>query len=270
MEKHVELAAQSQFDCVGQVFRDTVVRGSCVFIGGRSVLTAAHLFIESDYVPRQDTIDGNLIVVNERTNHRLSESSEFTVRLANRAYKVSKITCAPGYLDHLPTGTYDLALIELEEPIVGITSPMINSKFDEMNSVVTGVGYGVVGHARQLGQYETNRKLAGQNVIDSFEGEIYNGIPTVMLCDFDEPGRPGNSLMGDSLPLDLEYLSSGGDSGGGLFRQQGDAWELVGICSGIQINLTEFMKTLSHYGQMMEWTRVSALVGWIEETMPDQ
>jgi hypothetical protein len=59
-------------------------------------------------------------------------------------------------------------------------------------------------------------------------------------------------------------MSSGGDSGCGLFRRSENTWELVGICQGTQINLPKFLQSFSMYGQVMEWTRVSVFADWID------
>jgi hypothetical protein len=70
--------------------------------------------------------------------------------------------------------------------------------------------------------------------------------------------------MGSSVPRPLEYISTGGDSGGGLFRKKGNDWELIGICGGAGIDLAQFMETY-YYGQIMEWTRVAAFTKWMDE-----
>jgi secreted trypsin-like serine protease len=71
---------------------------------------------------------------------------------------------------------------------------------------------------------------------------------------------------GIHVPRPLEYICSGGDSGGGLFRQKGNGWELIGICGGGGggVDLQILMKT-GYYGQKMSWTRLSPFTSWIAE-----
>jgi len=69
--------------------------------------------------------------------------------------------------------------------------------------------------------------------------------------------------MGSSTPRNLEYMVNGGDSGGGLFMNNYNGWELVGICSGGGMELQQFQKT-GYYGHILQWTRVSVYKDWIE------
>lgn len=65
-KKYLELAKQPQFACVGLILKDQLYpQGSCVAIGGRYLLSAAHCFIDHDF--RKDTvvIDGKQWVVNQ-------------------------------------------------------------------------------------------------------------------------------------------------------------------------------------------------------------
>ena len=64
--------------------------------------------------------------------------------------------------------------------------------------------------------------------------------------------------------MPLEYMCGGGDSGGGLFRQTQGKWELIGICSGADIDVEQLMKT-GYYGQQMHWTHVSLFADWIRQ-----
>jgi len=72
--------------------------------------------------------------------------------------------------------------------------------------------------------------------------------------------------MGSAKPLPLEYTVAGGDSGGGLFRKNKGKWELIGICSGSEINIDKLMK-VGYYGQSMNWVRVSVFEKWIRDSM---
>jgi hypothetical protein len=111
----------------------------------------------------------------------------------------------------------------------------------------------------------SNEKIAGENTIDSISGPLLNGNPTDLMADFDSPLNPELSVMGDSKPLPLEYCFSGGDSGGGLFREKGGKWELIGICHRSTMTV-ELLVKYGYYGEIMRWTRVSAFRDWIDKT----
>lgn len=262
-DKHQNLAKEKQFHCVGQIYQDTTAKGSCVLINNRFVLSAAHVFIDSEI--RNDTaqINGETMINYIPVNERKIDVIDMFVIINGQKVKASRIIIHPDYLDSLTEGSCDLALIELEKPINELSIPKLNVNFDELNSNVTGVGFGASGTADRpdlVGLF--NKKIAGENVIDSIGGRMLSGRGTILFCDFDHPTRNDCNKMGSSVPRPLEYISSGGDSGGGLFKENGNDWELIGICSGEGIDLEQFIKTY-YYGQVMGWTRVSLFANWI-------
>ena len=72
-EKYLKLAQQKQFDCVGQIYKDTMKSGSCVLIGDRFVLSAAHVFIDSETRPDTMAFNGQKVVVYVTHNHRVTD-----------------------------------------------------------------------------------------------------------------------------------------------------------------------------------------------------
>jgi len=262
---YFKLANEKQFDCVGQVFKDTSSSGSCVFISDRFGLSAAHVFIDSDTRPDTMKFNGQRLVTYVSYNHRVTDVNNLYLVFKGQKVKVKNLSLHPNYLGSLSEGSCDIALLELEQPLKNITPAKVNAAFDELNSNVVGVGYGVSGPANRpdlVGSH--NKKIAGENVIDSIGGQKYLGVETLLMCDFDHPTRKDCNKLGSPIPRPLEYISSGGDSGGGLFRKKGDIWELVGICSGAETDIEQLMKT-GYYGQTMEWTRISPFTKWIDE-----
>lgn len=262
-KKYLKLANEKQFDAVGQIFLDTVERGSCVLINERFVLTAAHVFIVSDH--RLDTMQmfGQSIVVHTPINQRIVECKRLSVVIGGKTIKVKKIILNPTYLDSISQGHCDLAILELEVACKVVKPAIVNQNFDELNATVVGVGYGVSGIASKPETVvKVNKKTAGQNTIDSIAGFKYFGQATLLMCDFDHPNLPNCNKMGSAVPLPLEYICGGGDSGGGLFRQKNKQWELVGICQGVSTDIQQLLST-GYYGQTMSWTRVAAFQNWI-------
>lgn len=266
-DEYLKLAQETQFDCVGQIFKDTIVSGSCVLISERFVLSAAHVFIESD--TRIDTLqtNGKSIVLYRQINDRTTSVHNLFVVFKGQRVRVKRLIIHPYYLDSLTKGSCDIALLELETPLTVITPASLNSLFNEINSNVVGVGFGASGPADRPDLVSLyNKKIAGENVVDSISGFRYFSVETILMCDFDHPSRKDCNKMGSSTPRPLEYVCSGGDSGGGLFNKKGREWELVGICAGSGVKIGQFMKTY-YYGQTMEWTRVSAFTTWIANEM---
>lgn len=262
-EEYLNLAQQEQFDCVGKIIQDSTIIGSCVLINELFVLSAAHVFIESD--KQIDTIDinGQQVITYQETNERVTESTKLTVLINGQSVRVKNITLHPNYLDSVARGSCDVAILEIERPYKEITLANLNTNFDELASNVVGVGYGASGSAERpdlVGFY--GKKIAGENIIDSLGGLRYSEYRTELMCDFDHPTDDNFNKMGGSIPRPLEYICSGGDSGGGLFRLVGEKWELIGICAGSVTNINELLKT-GYYGQTMSWTRISVFNNWI-------
>ncbi len=263
---YLKLAAQKQFDCVGRIYKDTLASGSCVLISDRFVLSAAHVFIDSDTRPDTLNFNGQTIIVYVTYNHRVTDISNVNLVFDGQKVKVNNIWIHPYYLDSLTKGTCDIALLELENPINNIKPAKLNTIADELNADVVGVGFGVSGPADKpdlVGSF--NKKIAGENVVDSIGGPLYLGNQTLLFCDFDHPTRKDCNKLGSPTPRPLEYISAGGDSGGGLFRKNGKEWELIGICSGVSYDLTQ-LKQSGYYGQLMEWTRTSIFTKWLDES----
>lgn len=266
-DKYIKLAKQSQFDCVGQIVVEGEEAGSGVLICENLVLSAAHVFILSDTRPDTMEMAGQKVIVFTPINEHPAKPDQITFKLNGIDYKVKRITIHPAYLDTTTSGECDIALVELEQSVKGISPAIINNKFNELNNEVVGVGFGLMSKANDSEpSKELKQKNAGQNVIDSIGGWKLNGVPTLLLCDFDAPDRKDCNKMGSPKPLPLEYVCSGGDSGGGLFIKRESKWVLVGICSGSPVDINQLMKT-GYYGSVMNWTRVSAFTDWIEESI---
>jgi hypothetical protein len=256
------LAAQPQFNCVGQVLKNKNPTGSCVLVSPKYVLSAAHCFIER-YVPDTTPNPGG-----EPRISIMGNAANYSVFIYGREYKLRSLTIYPDYKERAPYYHLDLALLELEEEVKEVMPAILNTNFDELHADVTGVGFGVYGPANNLDSIVSGHplKLAGENVIDSIDGPLINNAATVMWCDFDHPTNASCNKMGSAIPRPLEYVCGGGDSGCGLFRKTNTGWELIGICHTSRSDPTQLMKT-GYYGMVMGWSRVSAYAGWIKGEM---
>ena len=66
--------------------------------------------------------------------------------------------------------------------------------------------------------------------------------------------------------MEYEYISAGGDSGGGMFRSTKKGVELVGIGPKEFLSSQMFF-TYGYYGQVAEWRRVAVYYSWIRKMM---
>lgn len=242
---YTDLAKQTHFDCVGMVKQDSTLLGSCVLISKNYILSAAHILIEES---GQKTLPEKTI----------------SISLNGRQYQVKRFIFHPSYKFRFEDA-YDLVIMELETAAGNVTPASLNTQFNELNSTVIGVGFGASGKANQPEHVALKQlKIAGENTIDLLSGKKVKGKKSIFLSDFDHPTDESCNKMGSSVPLALEYICSGGDSGGGLFRWKNGQTELIGICSGADADLKTLLKT-GYYGQIMKWTRVSAYQDWIKE-----
>jgi hypothetical protein len=262
VKEYLKLGKQEQFDCVGEAGG-----GSCVLISEKYVLSAAHCFVDDD--TRADTldtlIDGKKMRLVEyfSINPRVTDFSKVYATFNGRKFKVKQGIIYPGYMDSLTKGAdrCDLALLELEQAVTFIKPARIGCTFDELHSNVTGVGYGAFCRADQPEslrvEFNGHRlKIAGESVIDSVGGPEFENHESLLFCWFVAP----DDKMGRHVTRPLEYTCGGGDSGGGLFRQKGNGWELIGICAGKGGVSYEQLLKKGYYGQWMSWTRLSPFV----------
>lgn len=269
IEEYLKLGAQKQFDCAADIRVESGSVASGVLVSDRYVLTAAHIAIESDTRPKTvDLGEGKTATINEQFNQRVREVTGLFVQVNGQTVAAKKFILHPDYLADPSKSQCDIMLIELEKPIKGVKPAKLNNVFDEKGYNVVGVGFGVTGKAGDPNSVigRPDKKLAGENVIDSIGGSKYKGQHVRLFCDFDHPTRTDCNSMGSATPRPLEYVCGGGDSGGGLFREKNGKWEVVGVCKGVSYNMQTFSVT-GYYGQEMRWTRVAVFYDWIQEVI---
>lgn len=267
-EAYFELAAQPQFDCVGKV-KSNSTSASCVLISPRHVLTAAHIFKETETRPDTMEFQGQTVVVYRPVRSWIGDVETYTFSWNGVIRRGTRLSLHPSYTDSTAAHRVDLAIVELATPIASIAPATLNTTATELGAKAVGVGYGAYIIADQPENADTSgRKVAGMNTIDQFSGPSISTpegpIQTSLVADFDHPDD--NSCcnkMGDATPLPLEYATTGGDSGGGLFVQNGQEWQLVGITAQASFDVNELMLH-GYYGMTSSWTRIAAYLPWIE------
>jgi hypothetical protein len=159
----------------------------------------------------------------------------------------------------------DLALVHLQTPVSDITPATLYTGGAEFDKAATIVGFGLTGTGLTGSIPDSSgTKRAGENVIDAL-GSAIGASDNYSLTDFDSPFANASSF-GDEFPLDLEYKTAVGDSGGGVFIDDAGTKKLAGVPS-----FSAYADDIpnSSYGEIDGFVRVSLFAPWInEQTSP--
>lgn len=264
-QAYLQLASEPQFKCVARLLKNHEPAGSCVLIDPKHVLTAAHILINSKTRPDTLQMNGQTIITYTPYDMQTCKPEDLSVELAGKTYSVKTIRVHENYSRNIQQGQCDIALLELDSACTNLKPAEIGIARNEKGSLVYGVGFGVSGPADSPESvFAGNKKIAGQNTVDKLGGYHYNGRQAMLICDFDHPQNKDCNKTGSAEALPYEYICGGGDSGGGLFKETNGKWELIGLCSGAEIDIAQLMKT-GYYGQKMQWTHVSLFAEWIRQ-----
>ncbi len=167
---------------------------------------------------------------------------------------------------------YDVGLIELVEPSELVTPAQRMRDLVPLGAEATIVGFGLTGTGLTgsiVGTHGTKR--AGQNIVDISGSSLLNDddrpYPEFMLfTDFDNPLDASDSKWGSSTPLDLEYQTAGGDSGGGWYIDYDGRPRLYAVHS-VGLSFDESMN--NDYGDSAGGTRVTRFNSWIDQQLAD-
>lgn len=268
---------------------------SGVLIAPGWVLTAAHVTQKAlgggDSLKAAHYFDSDSVLI--KKGFKLNEISGFSY--------AREVIPFPQFSRILGNG-YDIALMRVGVDYVPATGPAErNRSADLIGEQMTAAGYGyrVAGihnpNVIYQGVDDFLVKSAAQNTIDAFGSEdpdqvdpanpgnaTYNAELNAwvfssafgdsyvsaspsdreLLYDFDRPGYPELSTLGNSAPLPLEGLMIGGDSGGGIFIERDGRTLLAGIQSAFGSDGSRYDGAYSAVGKA---TRVDVYNDWIDD-----
>jgi hypothetical protein len=170
-------------------------------------------------------------------------ASDRFVMINGIARSIKQLYVHPQYT---PGKSHDIALVELNEPVLDVKPSKIYQKSDELGKNIWFIGIGGTGTGltgETIDNAQNNGVLRkAQNTIIAAEGPLVKFI---------------FNRGEDALPL--EGVSGGGDSGGPAFIKSIDGFEVLGISSRPE---GEFSK-IGVYNIKEVYTRVSFFQSWI-------
>lgn len=187
---------------------------SCVLIGDKWILTAGHNFV--------------------------SATTSKPIRLGTDIYNAVYWVRHPNYNVNALENGYDLCVARLDRRVTNIAPAQIYRGTSEQGKIGTVVGYGASGNGTQSMNDFTKR--AGTNLIEMLysrqsDNSYLLDWPNALVADFDDGTTANNALTADFSPISnaaktyLECNFGNGDSGGGLFLDDGTGIKLAGITS---------------------------------------
>ncbi len=259
---------------VGLSFDGSIDATGAMLYNGRHILTAAHVFDNGDGTANLSPSSEGLSIVFDLPTGRVTRSD------------IKKITVNPGWTDQ-PNFNNDIAIIELESQAPDAAERyQVYGETNEIGQVFDRVGYGIkaTGFTGEVDSDPNPTKRNGQNRYDAL-GEVFDSRPdiaqplgilpgTQLGYDFDN-GVAQNDAFGQQFGIvdlgigQVEVGVSPGDSGGPSFIN--DA--IAGIASyGLdpaidRVDFTGFQSNNSSFGEFFVDTRVSAYLGFINETL---
>lgn len=174
------------------------------------------------------------------------EDSFFTSRHNGSKYRIEKIFVHP-HFDSKNDEDYDMALVQLKDPITKGKPAKLYSAHDEKGKAVVFVGRGTYGNGR-------DGLLKDDGIQRGATNKVIGVSERVIGFKFNSPKEDATIMEG---------ISSRGDSGGPAFISLGSHLYVAGVSSyQDKVGLKE-----GTYGVMSYYTRVSTHLDWLSTTM---
>ena len=189
-------------------------------------------------------VSGSAVVLNKNyiitAAHVLEHMKDPYFYINEKKYIVKKTFANKDFDINAPISYGDIAVCFVQEEIIINNYPKLYTNKDEMEKICDLVGFGSVGLPFGGEKKLDHKRRAGTNKISSVS-------EFVIFCSMSEKNQTR-----------LEFLTSHGDSGGGLFIDG----KLAGIHSFV--SCSDGIPD-SSYGDESGHTRISAFVSWIEQ-----
>lgn len=179
----------------------------------------------------------------------IARGGTFGVEVAGQSREIDMVVKHPRYQQGA-VDDVDLALIRFKAPLASPPPIALNMEKDELNKVVTIVGWGYFGIGTLGRQYADGRMRYATNRI-SQSGRY-------LRYRFDDPREAASA----SLPT--EGMLGLGDSGGPALITTASGLRLAGVAVGQLLNVGYDEETQGRYGAIAIYERISSHITWIE------
>jgi secreted trypsin-like serine protease len=188
--------------------------------------------------------------------HLILNANSGTFTLNGTSYSAAQTITDPSW-DGNPSDGNDFALVRLSSSLTAIPPPMFYNGSTLLGQTTTFVGYGLTGNG--LTGYRTldGQKRGFQDIVDVNNPNFGNAA--------DVFGATFNSPANGALPL--EGCVAPGDSGGGVFVNDGSQYYLAGVISFE--DSTNGSSPRSVYGNISGFDSLSPALPWILATVPE-
>ena len=179
----------------------------------------------------------------------LSQNGKFSLSIAKQTYEVAELVLHPLHDTGNELENIDLALIRLNKEVPDITPISLYRDSDELNHVVSLLGWGFTGIGTRGLQSNDGKFRRAENRI--VEAEQW------LRFLFDDPREGANQALA------LEGVPGLGDSGGPALLETESGPMLMGIALG-ELEIGEAPDVQGLYGTTQIYERVSSHLDWIE------
>lgn len=179
----------------------------------------------------------------------LAAGKAYTLQVAGQTYRVASLVVHPDYSNGKLLQGVDLALLQLDRPVAGVTPVSLQRSFDEAAHVATLVGWGSTGTGVTGRRHNDGKFRRAENRVDSADQWLQ--------FHFDDPRLPGSDALAQ------EGVPGLGDSGGPALLETGTGYTLIGIAVGELAREGEDQRQ-GLYGATGVYERIARHAAWID------
>lgn len=182
----------------------------------------------------------------------LENGERFAVQVGGESRKIDLIAVHPDY-DKQSATDVDLVLLRFQEPAEFPSPIPLHQQDNELNAVVSIIGWGFFGLGTTGRQYADGIARLAQNRITEAGQRLH--------IVFDDPRDRSSESM------ELEGMPALGDSGGPALIESANGYHLAGIAVG-EVEGQDFSEeTQGSYGAEAVYERISRHIAWIESVI---